>query len=412
MSRWASVWLVCAVVGMAVMLTTRCWVIGQAQASPMLNLLRPAQILATEKSSAPDKPTAAPEHNQPVAAPGDASAVTATTDGGEDANPPGIAYAVEQEDGDFPPGLSPEARDSLGTGRVPIHREGEFRSALAHPQFGGPAVAKVGLVLVRVRDFDIQSGEFEASFFLSITSDKPMPDLHLTFANGKDIEENVLVRTPTFRLIRYSGSFAGETDVRNYPFDSQKLTVALEDATAGVDQIRFVPDAPRTSLDAGFFMPNWSVGGLTARAYSHKYPPRFSRDDLYVSRYEFSLEVDRFATSAAFSVFVPAIIIVLISLMGLWMPMSQYEVRSQTGAPMLAAAVLFHYSLSQALPATGYVTRADKLMLSVYVALLLNMLSTWMFTMVADSQHDALFYWSRLLVPPVTVAILIGGVLA
>ena len=44
---------------------------------------------------------------------------------------------------------------------------------------------------------------------------------------------------------------------------------------------------------------------------------------------------------------------------------------------MLAAAVLFHYSLIQSLPATGYLTRADKLMLGVYLSLLLNMASTW-----------------------------------
>ena len=87
--------------------------------------------------------------------------------------------------------------------------------------------------------------------------------------------------------------------------------------------------------------------------------------------------VERFATSAAFKVFVPAFVIVLISLLGMWVPPNEMEVRSNAGAPMLAAAVLFHFALMQELPATSYLTRADKLMLGVYVSLALGMLSTW-----------------------------------
>ncbi len=82
----------------------------------------------------------------------------------------------------------------------------------------------------------------------------------------------------------------------------------------------------------------------------------------------------------------------LISLIGLWVPPSELEVRSGAGAPMLAAAVLFHYSLVQSLPATGYLTHADKLMLGVYVSLLMNMITT---LGVLDRRRRA----ARLLVP-------------
>ncbi|RYZ67107.1 MAG: hypothetical protein EOP08_03475 [Proteobacteria bacterium] len=125
-----------------------------------------------------------------------------------------------------------------------------------------------------------------------------------------------------------------------------------------------------------------------------------------MSRYEFTLGLDRFATSAAFSVFVPAFIIVLISLMGLWVPPSELEVRSNAGAPMLAAAVLFHYSLIQELPATGYLTRADKLMLGVYVSLLMNMASTWIFMVVGEERMEDVFRTARTWVPIATVLVM------
>jgi hypothetical protein len=73
---------------------------------------------------------------------------------------------------------------------------------------------------------------------------------------------------------------------------------------------------------------------------------------------------------------------------------------------MLAAAVLFHYALIQSLPATGYLTRADKLMLGTYASLLLNMGSTWIMFMVREDRIASTFRTARWLVPVVTVIIM------
>ncbi|MFO0678518.1 MAG: hypothetical protein U0169_18415 [Polyangiaceae bacterium] len=320
-----------------------------------------------------------------------------------------LDYAVIQDESDFPKDMSEEEKAVMGTGKVPIHREGPFRSPFAHPRFGGPAHAKVGLVIREIRDFNIQTGGFDGDFFLSLTSDKAMPKLELAFTNGHDVTVSPLVDTPTFKLLSVTGSFTTDIDLRQYPFDEQKLDIAIEDQKAGVDQIVFEPDQARTSLDSSFKLASFGVSSVGAIAYKHKYPPRFDRDDLYVSRYRFTLGVGRFATSAAFSVFVPAFIIVLISLTGMWVPPDELEVRSNAGAPMLAAAVLFHYSLIQSLPATGYLTHADKLMLGVYVSLMLNMLSTWLFMLGEEEWVAAVFRWARILVPVITLFVMVAA---
>lgn len=320
-----------------------------------------------------------------------------------DAKPAGdggpIDYAEVQTDSDFPAGMSEEEKAAIGTGKVPIHREGKFRSPFAHPRFGKAAVAKVGLVLIRVGDYNIQTGTCEADFFLSLTADRELPDLALDYANGKEVQQTTLADTPTFKLYRVRGKFTTPTDLRRYPFDKQDVAIELEDQKAGVDQLVFIPDQNRTSLDEGFDISGWSVGGLGARSYRHQYTPRFDRDDLYVSRYRFVLLIERFGLSAAFSVFVPAFVIVIIAMSGMWVPPEELEVRSNTGAPMLAAAVLFHYSLTQALPATGYLTRADMLMLGVYISLLLNMGSTWLFLVVSEARLQWTFNVCRWVVP-------------
>ncbi len=358
-------------------------------------------------------PAAAKKPAKKVKDAGADSAVATSTDaqdaGADAAFDPdggGIDYAVIQTDEDFPKDMSDEEKSSVGTGKVPIHREGPYRSPLAHPRFGGPATVKVGLVIREIRDFSIQTGGFEADFFMSLTADKDMPNLDLAFTNGHEVTMTPLADTPTFKVFSVTGKFTTDVDLRNYPYDTQNLFLLLEDQKAGIDQLIFVPDQGRTSLDSSFRLSSFGPSGTGAIAYKHKYPARFDRDDLYVSRYKFTLSVDRFAASAAFSVFVPAFIIVLISLTGMWVPPDELEVRSAAGAPMLAAAVLFHFSLIQSLPATGYLTHADKLMLGVYVSLLLNMGSTWMLLLGDERWMDRVFRYARTLVPILTALIM------
>ncbi|MFT3774837.1 MAG: hypothetical protein QM820_56535 [Minicystis sp.] len=373
----------------------------------------PSAAPSAAASAAPSAAPSASPSASPSAAPSAAPAAGKADDkgkGGDDKKekkPAGLDYASVQTEADFDKDMSDEQKSAIGTGKVPIHREGPFKSPFAHPRFGGPARVKVGTVISHVRDYNIQTGMFEAEFFLSLTAvDKDMPDVNLVFTNGKEVDQQTIVDTPTFKLLRVRGGFGGPVDLRTYPFDTQILPIEVEDTLAGVDQIIFEPDANRTSLDEGFQVPGWGVAHIAAKAFKHRYPPRFDRDDLQISRYKVEVGLDRFGVSAALSVFVPAYIIVIIALTGMWVPAEELEVRSNTGAPMLAAAVLFHYALLSTLPATGYLTRADKVMMGTYVALLLNMGSTWTFLIVHEEHIPKLFRFWRWSVPSASVAIM------
>jgi hypothetical protein len=292
-------------------------------------------------------------------------------------------------------------------GGVPVHTEGPFKSPFAHPRFGGPCNVKVGFLLNHVRNYDIKEGTFEAEFYLSYTSDKPMPELDPDFTNGKIDDKEEVANTPTFKLYHMRGVFSSMPDLRNYPFDKQDLEIEIEDNLAGNDQINLIPDKAHTNLDAGFNMPGWLVEDYEARILNHYFPDRFEHDDLYYGRYHFILGIRRFATNAVFSVFVPAFVIVLISLTGLWLPREELEVRSNGSAPMLAAAVIFHFTLNQELPATPYLTHADKLMMDVYVALIINMIATWAWFLFDEKHTELIFKLGKRVVPPLTILIMI-----
>lgn len=91
----------------------------------------------------------------------------------------------------------------------------------------------------------------------------------------------------------------------------------------------------------------------------------------------------------------------------MWVPAHEMEVRSNSGAPMLAAAVLFHFSLMQELPATSYLTRADKLMLGVYASLVMGMISTWLMFLVKAESIPTVFRIARVVVPVLSIAVMV-----
>jgi hypothetical protein len=341
-----------------------------------------------------------------------APAVRLALDAGAEAEPP-VAMAPPPAAAEQDGGTDPIDRAIAPDGGVPFHPGAtRYRSPFAKPGSGPPAVVKVAFLLNSVDGYDVKTGTFTADFFVSFTSDREIPPLNLQFPNGKLEGKEVLADKPSFKLMRLSGTFKSPADLRKYPFDAQELKIVIEDDFRGIDQLRFVADHERTQLARGFRAVGWSVQFVEGRTVEQSYPDRFAGDDLFYSRYTFALGVERYATSAAFKVFVPAFVIVLISLLGMWVPAEEMEVRSNSGAPMLAGAVLFHFALMQELPATVYLSRADKLMLGVYVCLALGMISTWWMFLVKEHNVEKVFKIARVTVPVVSVIVMALACLA
>lgn len=312
---------------------------------------------------------------------------------------------VEKDPGPIELAIAPD-------GGVPFHPGSRYRSPFAKPGTADPVDVTVAILLNSLDGYDVKTGTFSADFFLSFTSDKPMPPLDLQFPNGKLENKEVMADRPTFKLFRLTGAFKSPADLRKYPFDAQEIKIVVEDDMRGIDQLRFVVDKERTQLARGFRAVGWQVAFTEARVVAQSYPDRFAGDDLFYSRYSFTLGVERYATSAAFKVFVPAFVIVLISLLGMWVPPNEMEVRSNSGAPMLAGAVLFHFALMQELPATSYLTRADKLMLGVYISLALGMISTWWMFLVKEQNMPFVFRVARIAVPSAAALVMLLACIA
>ncbi len=322
------------------------------------------------------------------------------------------AKTEEKKDGEEDEGVADHLKNAVTGphGGVPTQQRGDFRSPFANPKHG-QTIAKVGFLLETVEDYDIKKGSFNAHFFVTVTSERPMPTIDLQSTNGKIEDKELMADFPTFKMWKMAGTFHESPDLHAYPFDTQELTIELEDDSNGLDALKLVADPDHSFLEPGFEIPGWDLAFVRARILNHYYPDRFENDDLYYSRYKFQIGIKRFATSAVFTVFMPALVIVLISLSGLWFPRDELEVRSNATTPMLAAAVLFHFALMQELPATAYLSRADKLMMAVYACLFLHMLSSWIWFVFDEKHTEMLFRLAKWICAPITLVIMAVGIL-
>lgn len=296
---------------------------------------------------------------------------------------------------------------------MPFHSKGKYRSPFADPDSKGPCTIKVGFLLKSITNYSVKDGKFEADFYVSYTSDKPMPR-HISpeFVNGlleDDDMKITIANEPTFKLWKFHIKFNNEPDLRDYPFDMQELRMEFEEDDDGIDKIRYVADQEHINFDSEFMLPGWEVHYIEGKVINHYYPDRFQYDDLYYPRFMVHVGVDRYATSAIFTVFLPALVIVLVALSSILLPHQSIDTRINTTAPMLAAAVFFHYTLKQEVPPTAYLTRADKLMISVYGGLLVTMFSTWILLLTPEKYHDSIYKWSKRGVPLLNILLFILG---
>lgn len=294
-------------------------------------------------------------------------------------------------------------------GGVPLH-EGRFKSPFAHPRFGPPARVRAGMLLTTVRDYDVEKGTFEADFYFTLTSEKPMPHMDPILTNGRTELKEVMADKPTFKMYRFVGAFSSPADVHDYPFDTQSLTIELEDDDNGIDQVQIVPDEEHTNLGIDFEVSGWETAFTRARVSTHNFPDRFDHDDLYYTRYHFTLGLRRYGTNAIFKVFVPAVAIVLVSLTGIFVPDDGRRTRWLVTAAMLVAAVVFHFAVRSSLPSTPYFTRADKLMLVVYLILALHMMASLLWFFFDPVRSARVLRVARLAGVPVTLLLLAYGV--
>ncbi|MEM2249385.1 MAG: hypothetical protein QXP16_01665 [Candidatus Bathyarchaeia archaeon] len=235
-----------------------------------------------------------------------------------------------------------------------------------------PTKVYVGVWLVNVEKVDLAASSYRLDFYLWFkfnSSEISLSDVKkFEFVNGPlgpftPIEED---ETRGYVEYRIKGDFIKTFDFTDYPFETHTLTIELEHKELDVSSLRYIADQNST-VDEAINVAGWEIGGYNATETEHSYGGEI------FSRFIFNIQLRRPMLSSFVKSVLPIIVITTISLLTFFISPQNFGQRIGLGVTTLMSATAFHLSLLSGLPPIGYLTFADRMMMSVYVIFLYNL---------------------------------------
>ena len=231
-----------------------------------------------------------------------------------------------------------------------------------------PSTVKVGVWINNIEKVDVPAQTFTIDFYIWFKYHEIRPDVEFLRGTPRmDLIREEQRPTENYIEYRVRGVYVGSFDFRDFPLDEHFLTVELEDKNHGASELVFEPDE-ESGLDPKLEVAGWDVKDFRLYEEKHAYP-----DENY-SRFVFGVTVYRSKISAVFKNFFPILIITLISLLTFSISVKNFGQRVGICVMTLMAAVAYHLAALSGLPALGYLTLFDRIMLVVYTLFLYNLM--------------------------------------
>lgn len=248
-----------------------------------------------------------------------------------------------------------------------------------------PAQVKVGIYLLHVGKYDLQSAHYSLDFYLMFKCDRICQNINFEIMNATSSNIRLVAKLKGYLIYRVQADINKTNNLRNYPFDSHTLDIVIENRQLTNDKMIFEADPATTGIDndlnvAGFYLvPTWTT------SVSNHYYPIFNQ---IFSSYKFSMFVQRPWLAGFLKGILPAFIIVCCNFLALFMGVEHLSQRLGIATSTLIAAVVFHLNLTASLPPLGYITFADVFMLLNYLCLLIVLIEIVVTTYLSDCKNN------------------------
>jgi hypothetical protein len=247
-----------------------------------------------------------------------------------------------------------------------------------------PVRVKVGVWLVNVERVDLSTNSYRLDFYLWFNFSSSQISLdevrNFEFINGAPTKYEVYANeTEGYLEYRVRGDFITTFDFTQYPFDSHQLKVELEHKNLDASKLVYKVD-PASNIEPTANVAGWDIGGFQTAVKEHSYG-----EDIY-SRFVFTVSLTRPMLSAFIKSVLPISVITVISLLAFLIAPQNFSQRITLGVTTLLSATTFHLSLLSGIPPTGYLTLADRMMLSVYTIFLYNLSASVYIMHLVDSK--------------------------
>jgi hypothetical protein len=258
----------------------------------------------------------------------------------------------------------------------------------ASPAPDKPAEVIVGAYINDIQELDFKANNYVVDLYVWFRWRAPDidPSKTMEFMNRYASDDNVreaLYDKPKEMpdgslqsIIRYQGRFSTKFPLEKYPFDTQILTVVMEDTLLGDDKQIYVPDTDGgINLNPQITLPGFKVGKPTMRIAPNTYPTNFGdlsepEADAY-SRLALSIPVTRPIVAMSIKAFVPIMLIVACAALVFFVRPRYIEGRIGLGITALLTLVALQLASGASLPDVDYLMMLDKIYLLAYLFIII-----------------------------------------
>jgi hypothetical protein len=261
---------------------------------------------------------------------------------------------------------------------------------LAQAQTGDeqdPDTVKVGAYVISVHDINFHEKEYTIRFWLWFLYDNPDFDFgkQLDIPNAKTIEPpEIIIDSLDGRawvIMKMKCRMKENWDVKDFPFDHQKLNVQIENTLFDNTSLVFQPDTLGSRFDPQDAIDGWKVSNFRVVQSNNDYETGFgdSRPGHLASTFSqfvMEIEIERNAWGLYLKIFIGMYIAFLISMISFTPHPSELEPRFGLPVGGLFAAVGNKYIIDSLLPESSSFTLVDTLhtltFLSIFATLLVS----------------------------------------
>ena len=153
---------------------------------------------------------------------------------------------------------------------------------------------------------------------------------------------------------RYKAEFYNQFYLKNFPFDTQTLSINL-DPLEDNDSIKLFYNKDTTELGKRFKRQDWQIGDLEVETGKY-YKDSMSRD---ISSIDFSFEATRNTGYYFWNIILPVSLIVLMGWCVFFIDPAQLAAQTALSTAAVFTLVAFRFTISGLLPKVSYLTRMD-----------------------------------------------------
>ena len=180
-----------------------------------------------------------------------------------------------------------------------------------------------------------------------------------------------------YSSLHVQGQFNSNLAIDDYPFDDQKLIVAIEDKSKDESELVYVPDdVDPIAVSPDITIPGWTIEDPFMDVISNQYPTTFGEPEVSAATYSraiFGLEVTRPAGTYSLKLLLPMLLVALTAALALSVHPQYVEGRIGIGITALLTLVALQLTSDSGLPDVNNLILLDKLYILSYVFVVLTM---------------------------------------